>query len=309
MRVLTYLLLTTASLSTMRGGVPAESEMAQRTETTLIDPALLGFGAPGFSIAITGSQTMDFKNGRGSVDYFDGRAQLPVWGRDLKNGTFLGVTLSGGFASLDVNGALGVKKLSLGSVDLQLSGAHFPTGDQGWMGLAILSSGLSSDFGKISGDDFAFTAIIVAGYQFSPRFTLAAAAFYDHSIGEDTALPGIGVIWRPTDTLTLQLTPPIAAIGWTPVKAWTFSVSAYPSGGAWDVDRAGRRRDVEAIKLEGWRAGLGVERRIGAHLRFTAQIGMNFAGKIELRDSSQRVLLGENLDSSAFGLLGVAWSF
>lgn len=281
----------------------------EEVDMNLIDPALLGFGPPGFSSVVTVSRAMDFSNGGGAVDYTDGRALLPVWAHETEDGTVFGATLAYGWASLDASGALGLPRQNLHTLELQLTAAHFPKGDEGWMGLAIVSPGLATDFKSVSSDDFAFSAIVVAGYQFSPRFTLSAAAFYAHSIGEDTVVPGIGVVWRPNDHWIVQLTPPIGAVGWSPSKDWTFSLSAYPSGGAWGVDQAGQDRNIEAIQLEGWRAGLGVERRVGDHLRLSAQVGMNFGGQLELRDRNGGVLFSRDLDSSPFGLLGAAWNF
>jgi hypothetical protein len=278
-------------------------------EMNLIDPALLGFGPPGFSTAFTASGSMDFEKSGGSVDYFDSRTLIPLWGREIDPETFIGVMLGCGWASLDVDRTLGVDRLSLTTLECQITAAHFPEADQGWMGIGIISPGVSTDFNHLTGDDFSFSALAVWGYQFSPRFTLSAAGFFNYSIGETTAVPGIGVVWRPTDTLILQLTPPIAAIGWTPVKDWTISFSAYPAGGGWDVDREGTDGNVERIQLEGWRTGLGVERKIGQHLRISVQAGVNIGGKIELRDGSDRKLFSEDLDPSMFGMIGASYSF
>ncbi len=286
----------------------ASSKIAP-VEMNLIDPALLGFGPPGFSTALTVSGSMDLKNGGGSVDYLDGRALIPLWGRELDPETFFGVMIGYGWASLDVDHTLGVNTLSLTTLECQFTAAHFPKTDQGWMGIGIISPGISTDFNHVTADDFSFSALGVWGYQFSPTFTLSAAGFFNYSLGETTAVPGIGVVWRPSDTLIVQITPPIAAIGWTPLKDWTFSFSAYPGGGGWDVDREGTGGKVESVKLECWRTGLGVERKIGEHLRISGQIGVNVGGKLELRDGSGDKLFSENLDPSIFGLLGASYSF
>ena len=282
---------------------------ADETKMDLIDPALLGFGKPGFSTAVTMSGSMDFENGGGSVNYLDGRALIPLWGKESDPETFIGVMLGYGWASLDVDHTLGVDRLSLTTLECQFTAAHFPKSDQGWMGIGIISPGISTDFNHVTGDDFSLSALGVWGYQFSPSFTLSAAGFLNYSLGETMAIPGIGVVWRPTDTLIVQLTPPIAAIGWTPLKDWTFSFSAYPAGGAWDVDREGAGGKVESVKLEGWRTGLGAERKIGEHLRISAQVGVNIGGTLELRDGSDHKLFREDLAPSICGLLGASYAF
>ncbi len=276
---------------------------------SLLDPALFGFGSPGFSSVFTGSAGMDFENSGGDVNYYDCRLLAPLFGKKVDEQTFIGASFAYGYSSLDVNGVSGVDDLFLSTVSLQMTAARFPKSDEGWMGLGIISPGIASDFDEVSGDDFAFRAIGVVGYQFSPSFTFAAVGVYNYSIGESTAFPGLGVIWRPTDSFTVQLTPPILAVGWNLDADWTFSLSAYPAGGSWDVDQKGTGGQVEAVKLSLFRAGVGAERRFGENFRITAQLGMNFGGELELRDGTEDEVFSEDIDPSPFGLLGVKYAF
>lgn len=308
-----------ATLIIVHIGVAQAGDAPPRLETTrpnrsdssmnLIDPALLGFGRPGFSIAVTASQPLDYDGAHGSLDYFDARLRLPAWGKDLGDGSFIGVGLSYGGARLDASHLLGLDPQTLQTIEIQFTAAHFPSTDTGWMGLLIVSPGLASDLNKIGSNDLNFKTIAVVGWQFSDTFTLAAAGFYSHTIGEDTAVPGVGIIWRPTDTFIVQLTPPIGAIGWTPSPDWTFSLAAYPGGGSWAVDQQGTDGNVEAIALSVWRAGLGVEHRFGKNWSVTALAGANFGGSLELRGEDQRVIEQRDLQPSAFGLFGVSWNF
>ena len=87
------------------------------------------------------------------------------------------------------------------------------------------------------------------------------------------------------------------------------SLSAYPGGGGWDLDWEGTGGNVERVKLESWRTGLGIEKKIDEHLRISAQAGVNIGGKLELRDGSNHKLFSEDLDPSVFGLCGVSYAF
>lgn len=303
------LTFTTAFAGETQPTAPVTSEPSA---SPFVDPALLGFGAPGFSLAVTGSATMDYDESSrrsGSLDYLDARARFPVWAHEIGNGAFIGVSFNYSIASFDASNLLGIDKQTLHSADIQFSAARMPTTDSGWMGILLVNPGISSDLRSFNSDDFTFTSVAVLGYQYSPHLTLAVSGVYNHAIGEDTAIPGVGIIWKPTDTLTLQLLPPIFAVGWTPVHDWTFSLTAYPGGGAWNVSNQGRAQNVQAINLDLWRAGVGVEHRIGKNWRVTAVAGANLGGKIELRDNNQIVLADRDLKPSAFGLLGVAWDF
>lgn len=281
----------------------------EESSMNLLDPALMGFGSPGFKSAMTASQTMDFEDGGGSVDIFDARVLLPVWGTKIAEGTFIGMEFGYTWASLDTTGALGLGRQNLQTLEMQFNAAHFPEEDEGWMGLVIVSPGLASSFDGISGDDFAFNALMVGGYQFSPSLTLSAAAVYFHSIGEDRVYPGVGVVWRPNDEWILQLIPPVIGVGWSPTKDWTLSLSAYPAGGGWDVGNEGTLGNVEAVQLDGWRSGFGVERQIGEHWRLNAQVGLNFGGELKLYDRGGDTIFSRDLDPSLFFLFGAAWMF
>ncbi len=274
-----------------------------------IDPALFGLGAPGFSTQVTGSGELDFKDGKGGLDLRDGRVRLPLWKYDFGGGTLLGASLTYNWAALGLGDTLGVSNLTLHDVSLQLGLVHFPEADSGWMGLALVSPGLGSDFSAGSSEAFNFNAVLVAGYQFSPQLTVAAAGVYLHSIGETVAIPAIGAIWRPNKEWLVQATAPVLAVGYQASDSLRYSLSAYPTGGAWAVDRAGNDGAVEAVKLSGWRAGLGVEYRADRHWRISAQVGMNFGGQLELRDAAEHVLFGSDLEPSPFVLLGVTWAF
>jgi Domain of unknown function (DUF6268) len=275
----------------------------------LIDPALIGFGPPGFSTVATISESMNFDGGGGAIDFTDGRFLLPAWGKRLDSGTVYGVSVGYDWANFDAGDWLGLGKSTLQSLELQFTAAHFPKGDTGWLGIALITPGLGSDFNQISADDFSLRGIAVVGYQFNPKVALALAGYANSSIGEVIAYPGIGLIWRPSDAWMFQLTPPIMGIGWSPNKAWMISLSAYPSGGQWDVDGEGTDGRIEAISLSLFRAGLGIERRIGKHFRIVAQAGVNFGGDIEIRDQNQVVLAQRDLEPALFGLLGAAYAF
>jgi hypothetical protein len=275
----------------------------------LIDPAMFGLGTPGFGTQVTASGEQEFEDGDGGLDLVTGRVRVPLWAYDFGGGTLLGASCTYNWAALGLGDTLGISNLALHDVSLQLGLAHFPKADAGWMGLAIASPGWASDFSAGSSEAFNFTGVLVAGYQFSPQLTAAVAGVYMHAIGESVALPGVGVIWRPSQEWLVQATAPVFAVGYQASDSIRYSFSAYPAGGAWAVDRVGSGGEVEAVKLQGWRAGLGVEYRLDKHWRITAQAGMNFGGQLELRDSSERVLFGRDLEPSPFALLGVTWAF
>lgn len=273
----------------------------------LIDPALLGFGAPDPAVTVTFSQPLDYSNTPGSIDLFETRLRVPMFGRRFDSGWALGASLIHEYTSADFNGALGLSSADLHALELQLSAACLPVADSGWMGLVIASPGLATEFQGISSDDFGIRVIAVAGYQFSPRFTLAVSGYFEQMVGEQMAMPGIGVLWRPAPDWIAQITPPIGAIGWRAAENLTFNIAAFPSGGAWNLDQDPAA--VDAVILRGFRVGLGAEYCLGQNWRINVLAGMNVGGEIEFRDDAGRVLRESDLESSAFGMIGVSRRF
>jgi hypothetical protein len=273
----------------------------------LIDPALLGFGKPEPAVTATFSQPLDYSDTPGSIDLFETRLRLPVFGRRLDSGWAFGASLIHEYTSADFNGTLGLGSADLHALELQLSATFLPVADSGWMGLVIASPGLATDLQGISADDFSMRVIAVAGYQFSPRITLAVSGYFEQIVGEQMAMPGIGVIWRPAPDWIVQLTPPIGAIGWRATENLTFNLAAFPSGGAWNLDQDSTA--VDAVILSGFRVGLGAEYRLGQNWRINVLAGMNIGGEIEFRDDAERVLRESDLDSSAFGMIGLSRRF
>lgn len=273
----------------------------------LLDTALLGFGSPDPAFTATYFQPMDFTDGTGKLDMFETRLRVPLFKKRLDSGWRYGASLIHEYTMADFNGVLGLGSLDLQTLELQMSLSRFPRAGSGWMGLLIASPGVATDFDGFSSDDFAFRVIAVGGYQLSPRLTLALAGYFSHSLNEQRVLPGIGILWRPSNAWAVQLTPPIGAVVWRASESLAFNVSAFPSGGAWDVGE--EQSGVGGVVISGYRVGLGAEYRLGSTWRLNVLAGMNVGGDIELRDSSNNIIREADLDAAAFGMVGVSCRF
>jgi Domain of unknown function (DUF6268) len=274
-----------------------------------IDPAFIRYSNRGFAATISSSDAMQFKNGNGDIDYFDTRFIVPVWGTKWSDEIFTGATFQYELSSLNSKQTLGLATTILSDVKLQLSTLRKPQGDQGWMGLVTLNPSIASDFNTMGQDSFQMSTLLVAGYQFSPQFTLAAASFNSYSFGEMEGMPGIGLLWKPNEEWTFQLMPPVIAIGWSPDDQWTLSLSAYRSGGAWDVTQLGTNQDIETIRLANWRVGLAAEYFPSKNITFTTQIGLNMGGEFRLQNQQNQTLFRRSLDPSLFMMIGLSYQF
>ncbi len=273
----------------------------------LVDTALLGFGSPDPAFTATYFQPMDFSDGTGSLEMFETRLRVPLFKKRLDSGWRIGASFIHEYTRADFNGAQGLGALDLQTIDLQVSLSRFPRSQSGWMGLLIASPGLATDFDGIGSRDFAFRVIAVGGYQISPTLTLALSGYFSHSLEEQRALPGIGVLWRPSKTWAVQLTPPIGAVVWRATDAVALNLSAFPSGGAWDVGE--QQANVSGVVVSGYRVGIGAEYKVGSDWRLNLLVGMNVGGDFQLRDNANNVVRESDLDPAAFGMLGVSRRF
>jgi hypothetical protein len=278
-----------------------------RAETlTFSDPALLGFGKPAIGTAWSVAEPQGFKNASGGLESWDVRALVPVWG-GKRDDFAAGLSLSYQHTELKAWETPYFTSLSLENVQAQITLAKLPK-TAGWAGLALLRSGVGTDGQAFGSTSFAASAILIGGYQFSPRFSLAAACAIFRDIEETRFLGGLGLLWQPSDHWIVQLTPPIVSLGWLPAEDWRVSLSMYPSGGSWAV-QSQNSQDLAALRFSNYRAGLGLEVNLAKHWRITSLVGLNFGSELQGRDSQQRTLFDQKLKSSAFGLLGLSYSF
>jgi hypothetical protein len=271
----------------------------------LIDPAALGFGSPAFTLDTTFQDSLSLENGAGDINLFEVRALIPALKWQHDSWLFAaGLNYTGIEADFNTSANLGTTHLH--DLAIQLVAAY-NNPNTPWWALGFLTPGIASDFSSVTSDSLTATSLALVGYRWNDQLDLAAGVFASWSLGEATVLPAIGFIWNPSSHWTIQATPPIVAIGWKPIPNWTFGLVAYPAGGTWEI---GNSSDpTRQINLSLWRAALSIERRLGPHWRISARSGLAFAGDIEFRDSSARVLSSSDLDPAPFAALALKWAF
>jgi|DewCreStandDraft_4_1066084.scaffolds.fasta_scaffold00184_42 hypothetical protein len=185
-------------------------------------------------------------------------AQVPVW-RNEANRLTVGVRYR--WNQLDFSEAtpFGAGALDLHRLQLPVNYWH-AFGDH-WKLWAGVEPGVFTDFEKVSGDDLAVTALVVAAWEFHPEWSLSFGAYYSRDLGEDRALPVLGVIWRPSVHWNISATFPRCRVAYAPNETWLFEAIARPGGSAWSIRTDdGQDRNLE---YKSWRASLGVERLLG----------------------------------------------
>jgi hypothetical protein len=94
-------------------------------------------------------------------------------------------------------------------------------------------------------------------------------------------------------------------LGWRATDRFTFSLSAYPGGGSWDVEDPA----VNRVELSSWQTAASVMYQATNRISISLRAGLNLGGELELRDSNNRVIANETLESAPFGALNMRWQF
>ncbi len=268
----------------------------------MIDPAAFGFGQPGFVADVTIVDTQDFENQPGGLDFMELRTIAPLaakkWGDFLIAGS-LGYTLT----DVDFQGFGGLQDETLHTLEAQITVSWRPENTP-WSTLAFVTPGLGTDFRGISADDFEFSGLGLINYKVSDELSLAGGVFGRYAADDSMLVPALGFIWQ-REPFVVQLTPPFAVIGWQATERLTLSLSAYPSGGAWDLDDSA----VNRVNINGWQTAASVIYQLTDHLTLSLRGGFNIAGEVELQDANHRVIDEEDLETAPFGAINLRYSF
>lgn len=268
----------------------------------MIDPAAFGFGQPGFVADVTIVDTQDFENQPGGLDFMELRTIAPLaakkWGDFLIAGS-LGYTLT----DVDFQGFGGLQDETLHTLEAQITVSWRPENTP-WSALAFVTPGLGTDFRGISADDFEFSGLGLINYKVSEELSLAGGVFGRYDADDSMLVPALGFIWQ-REPFVVQLTPPFAVIGWQATERLTLSLSAYPSGGAWDLDDSA----VNRVNINGWQTAASVIYQLTDHLTLSLRGGFNIAGEVELQDANHRVIDEEDLETAPFGAINLRYSF
>ncbi len=178
-----------------------------------------------------------------------------------------------------------------------------------WKYWLRLEPGLGSDFESDLGSDaFKVSALALASYQFSERFSGAIGAFYSNELGESTVLPVAGFIYKPSRQWSISLTVPRAQVAYAPTSDWIFSLNAYPSGGSWEIQDPGDEDGTAEFNFGSVRANASIDYRLGDGPAWVfVDAGVQFLQNVELvRDGRD---IDEDAGAAAFFNVGLKLRF
>lgn len=234
-------------------------------------------------------------------------AQYPLWQAEAHRLT-LGVRYRWNQLDFDAPTPFAAGDLDLHRVQIPVNYWHaFSDAWKFWGGV---EPGLFTDFKAVSGDDLAVTALAVVAWEFQPEWSLSFGAYYSRDLGEDRALPVLGVIWRPSPHWNLSATFPRFRVAWAPNENWVLEGLVRPGGSAWNI-RTADNRDLD-IEYKSWRATLGVERLLSRELLGRlygfVEAGLGFGQDLKLTDDDDELAASE-LDETFTASAGLRLRF
>ncbi len=261
--------------------------------------------APSAKLQISSTSTMDFDSAAGGFSLDRMVLDMPIGGLiPLGDSNALGVGMSYEGTRLNTRLMLGDKNLH--DLRLGITWYHHAQGSP-WSLLATVSPGISSDFSKVSGDDFSLNWLSGVRYAWTDKFALVAGLGSDTSTGDDSVFFTLGFQWQATDDIYVSLVGATFIATWQPCEDWLWRVGVWPEGGIWNVENGGASFDVN---LKSYRAAIGLEHRLRDKMWLTIWAGATFANELEIETTGGTRVFRDDAEMGWFVNLGLrvaAW--
>ncbi|MFT5468267.1 MAG: hypothetical protein ACI8UO_003376 [Verrucomicrobiales bacterium] len=265
---------------------------------------------PNYAVAnsyFSWSDSADFSNKSGSVSQQEAgiEANVPLFTTEK-------FRVTGGvkyrWNQLDFTGAafpLESQSFELHRVDLPIN-VWADVNDR-WKLWVRLQPGVYSDFEDVSSDDFILTSLALLSYRWSDSVKVAFGGFYSKDLGEERALPALGLIIEPSPHWSLALTFPRVELAYSPNEDWLFTGRAVLSGAGWNItDPQGNGADVD-LNYRAVSAGIGIDHRLNGPWWAYLDAGVQLAQEIEIEGNGYDFT--EELDPSLFVSAGIRLRF
>lgn len=191
---------------------------------------------------------------------------------------------------------------SLHTVALHLGGEyHFS--DRLTLGFRV-TPGLSSDFRSISTDDLRVPVALQAKYQVSKALTLTGGLAYTGQSHSIPILPVIGVLYLPTDKVTLAFGFPRTALIYKKSRETELFLAAEFAGGEYGLHDPAIGADV--IRYKDYRAVAGIEFPLLPVAKLNLSGGYAFSRKFEFYEGDRDDV---KVKSAPFGRMELKFSW
>ena len=175
-----------------------------------------------------------------------------------------------------------------------------------WKSLIMVAPSHASDLEDFDGDGMSYFSILAALYQVNPNLGLVLGAFQSTGYDEDRILPALGLRWTPSEKMELLIAGPQVSFLYKPSQNSSYSIFSGIQGTRWNTVSGGDESD---LRLRGFFAGLGLERKITGNINFSLDVGAQFLRELEIRNSAGAILLDKDVKEEPFIRTGLSYRF
>jgi Domain of unknown function (DUF6268) len=248
---------------------------------------------------------MSWKGSPGSTSWREAYFFSPVWGHE--SGPWSAdVSLDYALHNFELSSAKFNRRFHVQSIRTELDFA-WVSKDSGWAVMADASPGFATDFEKGTRDEFNVEASAAIGYRWSHSLFTGVSAEYTRSYGRPRLLPGLIVLWQPSEHFHLEISPEAIEPQWRINERLRASLVLVPTGGSWAV--ASRDGKPSRLTFSGAKVGIKVEKRVLDKCWLYAEAGLNSSGNIKLAGSAPAPILNRDLKPAGYYGGGLHWDF
>lgn len=175
-----------------------------------------------------------------------------------------------------------------------------------WRGLIMVAPSHASDLEDFDRDGMSWFALLAALYEVNPRLGFVFGVFQSTGYDENRVLPAVGLRWTPSERFEFLIAGPQVSLRYKPTENTTYSVFTHIRGTRWNTVSGNVETD---LRLRGFSAGLGLDRRIAGNVHFNLDAGLQFLREMEVRDAYGGLLLQADVMTEPFVRTGLSYRF
>lgn len=241
---------------------------------------------------------LDFDEESGGYNLHSGHFLVPING-SLNDSYAWVLEAEGSYTDLNVFDQPLLRDADLYRLGVDLSVVWL--NDSAWSPLVKLEPLVSSDFKKLTSDDFNITATVGTYYQQQDNLKWLVGVGYTNDLNDPTLFPSVGIDWQINENYSLVASGIRADFTYDSQQDWKAGLFADGFLQNWNLETSGAEQELEINSI---RVGVSYERKLTSNLWLDTEVGLNFANEIELVDSSGNRIFKDDADSGYFFKIG-----
>lgn len=179
---------------------------------------------------------------------------------------------------------------------------HYDPRDSKWGVFGQLAPRLSSDLNQVDSNDIYYTGFTAITYDVSRCLTVNFGIGNSLALGDDDFKFFAGFSYTPFEELNISLSGSTLTASYSVNDRLIVRGGGYAGGGLWNQDLNGESFD---LTLSSYNVGVGADYRLTENIWLSVWGGATIANRIGIQSSSGSLLDEEDMDTGAFGYIGL----